>query len=74
MIETAAHPPWVDRALSESLPALALLAVFGLLRLLNRHWAWLAFGAACAAFAMVFYFLPWIVSIARNFVAGYRSP
>jgi hypothetical protein len=73
VIETAGHPLWVDRAVSESLPLLALLAVVGVLRLLDHDWLWLAFGVAYAAFAIVFYLLPWTVNIARNFVAGYLS-
>ena len=73
VLETAAHPPWVDRAVNESVPTLSLLAVLGVLRLLDHDWAWLAFGAAFAAFTLVFHLLPWAVRVARSFVAGYRG-
>ncbi|HEY7044175.1 MAG TPA: hypothetical protein VH419_10950 [Nocardioidaceae bacterium] len=59
--------------MNEALPPLLFLAVFGVLSLLDYEWAWLVFGVAFVAFAVVFYLLPWTVNIARNFVAGYRG-
>lgn len=73
VIEAAEHPPWVGRALSDSLPMLLLVAVLGALRLLNADWAWVVFGVGCAAFTIVFYVLPWTVRIGRSFAAGYRN-
>jgi hypothetical protein len=67
------HPPWVGRALTDLLPWLALATAAAVLHLIDREWAWLAFALACGAYLLVFAVLPWLVDVARSFVAGYRG-
>ena len=67
------HPPWVGRALTDCLPLVPLSTVVVALRLLGREWAWLACALVYGAYVLVFVVLPWLVSIARHFVLGYRG-
>lgn len=67
------HPSWVGRALTDSLPLLALAAAAAVLRLVDREWAWLAFALAYGTYLLVFAVLPWLVDVARSFVGGYRG-
>ena len=67
------HPPWVGRALTDCLPLLALVVATGVLRLLDKDWAWFLAALAYGAYLLVFAVFPWLVNIARSFVAGYRG-
>lgn len=73
VLEAEEHPPWVVRALNDCLPGVLLLAVTGVLRLLDSAGAWLVFALFFGAFVLFFGVLPWLVTMGRSFAAGYRG-
>ncbi|MGZ4474609.1 MAG: hypothetical protein ACXVWW_02785 [Nocardioides sp.] len=72
-IETAEHPPWVDKALNDLLPALAFLVPLTIVRWLDIGWLTATFVLTVAAYVLFFGFLPWMVRLGREFMAGYRG-
>lgn len=70
-LDKAERPAWVNRAINEALPLLAILAVAGVLYIINVHWLSLAAALLAVAYVLVFSLFPWLVSIAVNFSEGY---
>ena len=67
------RPTWVNRALSEAAPVLAILAVVGVLHFLDVRWLSMAWALLAAAYVLLFGLFPWLVSIVVNFSEGYRG-
>lgn len=72
-VDAQGHPPWVGEAVSDAVPAAALLLVGWVLSRAHSAWLTHAVAGVLVAYVVLCYLFPWFVAIGRNFVSGYRT-